>query len=357
MKKNLKLCLLWLAVLTLLTLPALAETDLSRYRATNGNVTAVRFVDITAPCSGTLESFDLEAGDRVTAGDTLFTLMTTTIYAPEDGTVSAVFAAAGDDAADIMSRYGCVIAIDPAQLLRISATTNGAYNDDDNLELHIGETLYFQSAKGDKEEGFGRVISVSGKSYVVDIDPASGEMELNESLTLYRSDDYLNKENVGKGTVAKRDPVTVSAAGRVAEVLVSAGQEVHRGDALMTVLSSDADPDARPAVTAPSDGVLASVAVSAGQSVWKGQVLARLYLTDALEIVADVDEMDLGTLSVGAQVPVTLDMDEETVYTATVTEISALGVTRQNAAYYTVHFSLKDNELPLGASASVYLPR
>ena len=41
----------------------------------------------------------------------------------------------------------------------------------------------------------------------------------------------------------------------------------------------------------------------------------------------------------------------------TVTEISALGVTRQNAAYYSVHVSIDDSSVMLGQSASVYLPK
>ena len=75
-----------------------------------------------------------------------------------------------------------------------------------------------------------------------------------------------------------------------------------------------------------------------------------------MEVVAEVDEMDLGELSVGDQIPVTMDTDDSRILTGTVTEISALGTTRQNAAYYTVHLSVNDNGLMLGQSASIYLP-
>ena len=67
--------------------------------------------------------------------------------------------------------------------------------------------------------------------------------------------------------------------------------------------------------------------------------------------------MDLGGLRVGDKLPVTLDTDESRVLTGTVTGISALGVTRQNAAYYTVHLTVEGAELMLGQSASVYLPK
>ena len=69
-----------------------------------------------------------------------------------------------------------------------------------------------------------------------------------------------------------------------------------------------------------------------------------------------MDEVDLGTLQVGDLVPITLDMEEENVMMGTVTQISALGVKRQNAAYFAVHASIPTGGALLGASASMYLP-
>lgn len=350
-----KLLALLMTVCMLLPAAALAETDLTDRAIANGVVTAVSFVDVTAPFSGTLASFDWAAGDTVAAGDALFRLLTTTVYAAEDGTVDAVFAAAGDDASAVTARYGGVVALAPAESLQIKATTAGAYNDEENRRIHAGETLYFRSAKADREEGSGRVAMVSGNGYVVDI--LDGDFDLNETLTLYRDDGYAAKYNVGKGTVTRRDPVLHAGSGRIAAVYASAGDSVKAGAPLFDLIAADAAPDARPTVASPADGVIASVAVSAGQQVWKGQVLARLYLTDQVEVVAEVDEMDLNGLRVGDSVPVTLDMNEGQALTGEVTEISALGVTRQNAAYFTVHVSIPAGRALLGASASIYLER
>ena len=351
MKKFLAMLLL----VTMLSSCALADAALTDCAIANGNVTAVRFVDVTAPYSGTLSSFDLSAGDRVAAGNMLFSLLTTTLYAPEDGVVQAVYAQPGEDASAAMNRYGAVISLEPEQALRINATTTGAYNKEANRILHTGETLYFRSAKGDQEEGQGRVIAVSGSSYVVDV--LDGEFDLNENLNLYRDDGYANKDCVGKGVVVRRDPVAIQGQGRVAGMLVAEGSQVTAGQPLMTLMVADADADAQPDVTAPVAGVIASVAVSAGQQVWKGQVLARIYLTEEIAVVAEVDEMDLNGLRVGDSLSITLDTDESTIITGQVTEISALGVTRQNAAYYTVHVSIPADSAALGASASVYIPR
>ena len=351
MKKLLAL----LAALMLLCVSALADEDLSGYAIANATVTAVHYVDVTAPYSGTLATFDLNAGDRVSAEDALFSMLLTTLYAPESGTVT-LFAGEGDDASGVLSHYGALASLEPERPTQVTATTANAYNARENHILYVGETLYFRSSGADREEGSGRVIYVDGSGYVVDI--LEGEFDIGESFNLYRDDRYENRDCVGRGTVTRRNPLPLVSVGRVHELLVRDGDAVAANEPIMTLMSADADPGASPTVTAPQDAVIASVAVASGQQVWKGQVLARLYLTDELEVIAEVDEINLRHLRVGDRVPVTLDVDEKTVLSGTVTEISALGVTRQNAAYYAVHISLQNtDDMLLGGSASVYLPR
>ena len=91
---------------------ALADpASLTDCSVSSGVVNAVNYVDITAPFSGTLQPFTWEAGDLVNAGDLLFSMRTTTIYATEDATVQAIYCAAGDDAAAVATRYGGLIAM------------------------------------------------------------------------------------------------------------------------------------------------------------------------------------------------------------------------------------------------------
>ena len=336
----------------LLCLPAGAETDLSGYAIANGTVQAAAFDDITAPCSGTLLPFDWDAGDRVEAGEPMFRLMTTAITAPEDGTVRALFAAEGESADSAMMTYGAVLALEPAAGARIRASYKGAANYEENRHLHVGDKLYF---KAGKEKGTAAVIATSGSSYEAEI--LTGKFDSGKVLDLYKAPGYGSHDKVGTGKVYKRDDVLVGAAGRISEVLVKPGDSVKKGDVLLRVMPQDADAGASPEIAAPAAGVVGAVAVASGQQVWKGALLARVLRTDALEVVAQVDEMDLGGLRVGDTLNVTLDTDESRILTGTVTEISALGVTRQNAAYYSVHLAVSDSGLMLGQSASVYLPR
>ena len=351
MKKTISflICVVMLAVLT--AAPAAAETDLSAYSISNGTVRAARFDDVTAPCSGVLLPFDWNAGDAVDKGTVLFEMMTTRVTAPEDGVVRFLFVETGDSADAAMATYGAAAALEPAKLERMHADYRLAGDDEACKHVNVGQILYFLYHD---EPGRCVVISSNGPSYEVEI--LSGVYKVGRSFSLYLDEKCEAKTRVGEGIVYKRDDVSVAASGIVAGVAVSPGDSVKKGDTLFTLLPADADIGTVPELCAPAAGVISTVAASSGQQVWKGQLLARISRTDKLEIVADVDEMDLNGLKPGDKIPVTLDTNEEEILTGTVTEISGLGVTRQNAAYYTVHLTVDKDGLMLGQSASVYLP-
>ena len=350
-----KTAVLLMILCLLMSVPALAEQDLTNRPIANGVVAASRFVDVTAPYSGTLRSFTLESGDTVAAGDTLMQFVTNDLYATQDGVVKAIFAQVGEDASAAMARYGAIIGLEMTDSWQVMATTDGASSDQENKILHLGETLYFKTTGTNGSEGTGRVVSVTADGYTVDV--LTGDFDLDDAVTLYRRDNYASDSAVGKGDVTRRQALLVGGSGRVAQLYVQEGDRVTIGQKLASLVAADAAPDAVASeIKADAAGVVQSVWVSAGQQVWKGQALCRIDLLDAIEVQAEVDEVDLGTVKVGDVLPITLDMYPGSVLMGTVTEVSALGITKQNAAYYTVHAVLPAGSAMLGASASLYLP-
>lgn len=334
---------------------ACAETNLSDCSIASGTIASTDFEDLVSPCSGVLESFDLNIGDRIHAGEPLFRIRVTTITAPEDGTVESVFIEPGQKAEQAMSLYGSVCTIRPSLQQRINCTYATGDIKEENKQVYAGETLYFRSARGDRMEGSGVVIGTDITGYTVQI--LTESFEKNESLDLYRNDDYSGKSKVGNGKVQNRGSILIPAAGTIASVLVKPGQNVKAGDPLLTVLGQDAEVGASPVISAEADGIVAQVSVLPCQQIWKGALLCRIWHTDKLEVQADVDEMDLHGLAVGDKLSITLDTEPENILTGTVTEISGLGISRQNASYYTIHVALDQTGMLIGQSASVYLPR
>ena len=180
-----KFVALLLTVALLTPLCALAE-DVETAAVSNVTANAVaeseNVYKITAPYSGVLLPFDLESGDPVSKGDTLFALDTVKVYAPVDGTVQAVFAETGDLCEDVTALYGMIACIERTLPQVAQASTSGAYNDAENRLIHVGETVYFYQTSDKDNEGEGRVTAVNGSDYTVEL--TAGDFENGDSIKI-----------------------------------------------------------------------------------------------------------------------------------------------------------------------------
>lgn len=301
----------------------------------NATIVAPNTVKVTAPFSGTLKPFDLAQGDAVTAGDTLFAMDAAPIYAPADGRLTAVFADAGDDASGVMNRYGALAVIEPENAYYIAATTQNAYDKDENRFIHAGETLYLKCGN---EEGEGRVTRVDGTSYIVEV--LDGDFELNDTVRCYRDSDHDYDSETGRGKVARYADTTVAAQGRIAAVHAEAGTMVKTGDLLFEIVDAQAAADAPLTLTAETSGAITYLGTMSGAQVYRGQLLCEIADLTTLELSAQVDEIDLASIRVGDVLPFTLDAYAGEVFSGTVTQIRPIGTARQNATYFDVRISL-----------------
>ena len=318
----------------------------------NAAIVAPETVKITAPFSGTLLPFDLTAGDEVSAGETLFTYDATPIYAAQDGIVAAVFAAPGDDAAGVSARYGAMAVIEPTRPLYIAASTAQAYDDDENRYLHAGETLYLKCGS---EKGTGRVTSVSGSSYVVEI--LTGSYDVGDTVRCFRESSMPSDSETGRGSVTRYADVSVAAEGRVAAVHVKAGDTVKTGDLLFEIVDSQCPRGASLALAAPARGAVTLLNTLSGAQVYRGQLLCEIADLTRLELSAEVDELDLARISVGDTLSFTLDAYAGETFSGMVTAIRPIGTKKQNATYFDVRITLPAGKTLLpGMNATVTLP-
>ena len=319
----------------------------------NATIVAPASLKITAPFFGTLLPFDLAVGDSVNAGDVLFTYDAVPVYAVENGTVAALFAEAGDDASGVMSRYGALAVIEPEKPLYIAASTQQAYDDDENRYIHAGETLYLKCGN---EKGVGRVTGVSGKEYTVEI--LSGDFELEDTVRCFRKDDHKNDSETGRGKVLRYADTAIAAQGRIAAVHVKEGDAVKTGDLLFEMIDAQAPADAKTEVTAPQGGAVLGLNTISGAQTYRGQLLCEIADLSALELSAQVDELDLNDVQVGDVLFYTLDAYAGETFSGTVTEIRPVGSARQNATYFDVRITLPGgkNLLP-GMNATVTIEK
>ena len=324
MKTKLSVFTALLLALTLVCACALAATA-------NATIVAPDTVKITAPFAGTLKPFDLTATQEVAAGEALFGIDTVPVYATQDGTVAAVFAGVGDDASGVQSRYGAMAVIEPALALYIDADTAQAYDDDDNRYLHAGETLYLKCGN---EKGTGRVASVSGKDYIVEI--LTGSFDVGDTVRCFRESSTPSDSETGRGKVKRYDDVNVVSDGRVAKVHVKPGDTVKVGDLLFEMIDAQSARDASPVIATPVSGAVSAVYVASGAQVYRGALLCEIADLSTLELSVEVDELDIDRVKIGDVLSFTLDAYAGQTFSGAVTEIRPIGSARQNATYFDV---------------------
>ena len=344
----------WLTLLLACCLPLSAAAE--GVVTANGGVESETVHQIVAPFSGVVLPFDWQTGDYAEKQDVLFEMDLLRVYAPADGTLTAQFAQPGDLCSDVISQYGMLASIEKEHDRLVAATITGAYDNEENRIIHVGEKVWMVQSNDRENEGSGRVIAVEGNSYTVEL--LGGLYDLGDSVKLYRDENMGTKTAIGTGDIVRMQALPVMGEGRVVHCHVQEGDRVRKGQLLYELARADADPDVMSAqIAAPARGTLEITALS-GQQVYRGQVLARLHELDEMNVVAAVDEMDLDLVKIGDNLKVVLDRYPGQEISGMVTEIAGVGIPRQNATYYNVTIRLATGlELLPGMNATVQLGR
>ncbi len=337
-----------LLFLCLIVTTALADTTLTGTVVSGGTVT------VLAPAEGTLASVDVQAGDRVTLGETIAALTTTTIYAGEAGTVR-IYGAEGAALETINSQYGAVLYILPDAIYTLTASTQNAYDLEANRRVIPGETVYLRATANYARTGTGVVTGVSGSNYIVEI--TSGDFNGSDSVQIFRDSAFAATSRIGKGTITYTGTVGYTGTGEsvsiattsssssnmrsssssaatetvaddastpqsLVKLLVSDGQHVSPGTPLFTVSTASAYAQD---MTAPADGVVMDVAVTAGTAVTPGAAIATIAPDSMMRLALHVPEDDLSKVTLGSQVTIRFLSGE----TAVGTVLSLQGVAEE----------------------------
>ena len=111
-------------------------------------------------------------------------------------------------------------------------------------------------------------------------------------------------------------------------------------------------------ITAPIDGIVVSREVEVGQTVVSSMSVANLYVIadlDKMQVVADVDEADIGSVKVGQNAAFTVDAYPDDTFEGLVTQVRINPTTESNVVTYEVLISAENPEHKLipGLTANV----
>lgn len=319
--------------------PAMAQQNSLILTAT---VEAAQSVALKAPASGELAPFTVRTGDAVSAGSTLFTVEPVKVYAPIDGTVTAVFGHAGDMASAVAARYGAVVYIDYQERWQLQGSTRTGTDRAENRDVHVGQQVWLRS---NNEENFADgVITAADPSGAITVQVIGGDLVYNHTVKVYRTPDYDYNALIARGTLSTIAPYAVSASGTIIDMAVSAGQAVEAGDYLFSYVPDEIDPERRgqPHATqarAEEDWIVTGLNVQAGSSVQKGQTLLTAIRAGDYELVAQAEEGEVSSIAVGDVFTVTFEELNIAPVEASVTAISPLGTAASDVSTYTVRLS------------------
>lgn len=308
----------------------------------DGEVVASETQVISVPCSGQLESIEVQEGQWVSEGEAVAEMKVNKVFATTDGTVRGIFYQVGDslesgtstssqtasgaenaDSADgLQSADGTVMYIAPVSRYTVNATIDDAYNRAANKYVRIGETVYMKCVKDGSHRAVGTIVAVDGSGYTVET--TGGELYMEETVYIYRDSDYSSSSRIGSGTVTRTQEVAVQGTGTLLKLYVEDGEEVERGQLLFETIEGSSEGQTSSTVYAHTSGAVASIEAQAGDSVQQGSALVKLYPASGYQIKISVPEDMLSEISEGDQVEIRFnwDEDESKVYSGTVESIS-----------------------------------
>lgn len=348
-----------LTALCLMILPVLAMAEGMEELILSATVQPNRELALKAPASGELAPFTLKAGDIALAGDTLFMVEPVRVYAEIDGTVAAIYAAAGESADAAVTRYGAVMQLEYAQRYALECENLASSNRVENRDLFVGTTVYLRSAN-ENHHAEGVITAVEGARFTVAV--RGGDLVFTEGVRVYREPNYRNTSLLARASLTSIPPYAVQAKGTVVDVAVNSGDAVKPGDYLFSYVPDVLEPALRAkkaptSVEAEVDSIVLSVAANQGASVQKGQLLATVCPVGEYRLEAQVEEGDLHELSVGQSLTVRFEEANAPDAVATVTSIGAVG-SSGDVSRYPVYLSFEADAAVLpGMHATVTLER
>lgn len=290
----------WTLVLALALCCAIAGAE-SAF-SYEGTVVAGETIPVSAPYGGRIGKTQVYAGGWIKAGDPICNITATLQYAPVEGTVTGLYAAAGDATESVTERYGAVLYIEPTHKYVIQATNEKAFNQSDNYFIHLGEKVYLKCAKDGSHQGTGMVSALTETGYNIEV--TGGEFYLNEKVEVFRSEGMEKESCLGRGDVGRAKPVAVKGSGSILKMHVAEGDFVERGEALFETVEGGLDGLYAPesGILSPATGVVTAVEKNSGDTAGKGDTLIKIAPEDAFLVQFDVPESDVFALRAGQDV-------------------------------------------------------
>lgn len=198
----------------------------------------------------------------------------------------------------------------------------------------------------------GQVIAELDKTNLIStLNTAKANLKSAESNLKYQKSNYNRFKTLYEKNLVSADDheAAILSYQQAKEQVASSKEEVQRAQTNLGYAT----------ITSPIDGVVLSKAVEEGQTVAASYSTPELFtiaqdLTN-MQVVADVDEADIGNVKDGERVTFTVDAYPDDTFEGTVTQVRLEATTNNNVVTYEVVISAPNTDLKLkpGLTANV----
>lgn len=313
---------------------------------------------VSAPFTGRLTEVGAEAGDDVQKGARLALLVDDSAmkltqyfsYAYEDQVYVGM--TAGVSVADLMTNLTGTVT-DIQKVERITAEGTKCFA--------VTVTVENPGALTEGMTGAGYLVSSSEEKIYPAIE---GTLEYNASKTLSAgaSGELTAVKAVAYQKVSKGDTLFVIDGSDYQDQVDSANQKITQiQDKITTLQEKIAETEEKRSdytVVSPIAGKVIMVQVRAGEKPRQsGMTAVSVYNLDTMEISANIDELDIDSITKGMTVQVVQSGSEKnTTYEGTVTEISYEATNSSGTAYFPITIEIpSQGQLSAGVNVSYYI--
>ncbi len=289
-------------------------------------------LSVTAPKAGRVLSLEVEAGDDVSAGQTVAALRNSDIMALEVPFLS-------DEAAGFHVGQSASVTLEST-----FETLEGTVSKIDRVDTVLEGGMIVRYVTVEVANPGALSVSQTG-SAVVDGCASAGSAAFR----------YAAEENI-----------TAEVSGTVASIRAQEGSWVNKGDVILTLTSDSVDDNVQSAadslrsaelslesrydqldnytITSPIRGTVIDKNYKAGETSEAGKVLCSIYDLSYLTMTLSVDELDISDIAVGQRVEITADAVEGRTYTGVVTKVSVAGTSSGGTTTYPVTVRIDETE-------------
>ena len=382
------------AGLTYTTAPV-ERRDITAQITGSGSLEAANSYSVTSLAEGSILTAGFEEGDQVEEGTVLYTIDTSdlsssleqaqisldqaqrsynsrlkeleklSVSAPEAGQILSLAVEAGDD-------------VSAGQTLATLRNSNTMTLDLPFLSDEAASFSVGQSASVTLESTFetleGRVSKVGQVDTVLE-----GNRIVRYVTVEVTNPGGLSASHTGSAVVdgcasagsaafayAAEQSITAEVSGQVAAIRVPEGGWVNRGDVILTLTSDSLDDSVQSAadslrnaqlslesrqdqldnytITSPIRGTVIDKNYKAGETSEAGKVLCSIYDLSYLTMTLSVDELDVSDIAAGQVVSITADAAEGKTYAGVVTKVSVAGTVSGGTTTYPVTVRIDETE-------------